>query len=97
MQRHFAEIFAGRTRAEWCALLEGTDACFGPVLSPQEAATHPHNVARGIYFERDGELEAMPAPRFDGQARAPGAIPLRGQHTEQVLASLEHGLVWKRA
>ncbi|KWR87886.1 CoA-transferase [Cupriavidus sp. IDO] len=97
MRRHFADIFAGRTRAEWCRVLEGTDACFGPVLSPQEAARHPHNLARGVYFERDGELQASPAPRFDGQLCEPGPVPLRGEHTDSVLAALQAGQVWKRA
>ncbi len=96
MRARFAGIFAGRTRAEWCALLEGTDACFGPVLSPQEAARHPHMAARGVYFERDGLLEASPAPRFDGVALPPGRVPAPGEHTEEVLAALQRGAgqVW---
>jgi alpha-methylacyl-CoA racemase len=96
LHRHFAERFASRTRAEWCALLENTDVCFGPVLSPEEAAAHPHNVARGVYFESDRQLQAAPAPRFDGQARRPGPIPKPGQHTEEIAAILAgkdaHGL-----
>ncbi|MDF3860799.1 CaiB/BaiF CoA transferase family protein [Achromobacter denitrificans] len=89
MRARFAAIFAGRTRAEWCERLEGSDACFGPVLSPEEAATHPHMQARGVYFERDGRLEANPAPRFDGIALRAGDVPARGQHTAEVLAALE--------
>lgn len=96
LHRHFAEIFSGRTRDEWCDLLEGTDVCFGPVLSPDEAALHPHNAARGIYFEREGELEVTPAPRFDGQVRMPGLVPRRGEHTEQVLAAVAYGSIWTR-
>ncbi|QEZ48921.1 CaiB/BaiF CoA transferase family protein [Cupriavidus oxalaticus] len=91
MREQFAGIFAGRTRADWCALLDGTDVCFGPVLSPEEAATHPHMKARGVYFERDGRLEAMPAPRFDGTAMPAGAVPVRGQHTEQIVNALSRG------
>jgi alpha-methylacyl-CoA racemase len=89
--RAFVELFASRTRDEWCALLENTDVCFGPVLSPSEAALHPHNVARGVYFERDGELQVAPAPRFDGKLTTPGRIPLRGEHTALIAAALEDG------
>ena len=84
-----AETFASQPRAHWCHLLEGSDVCFAPVLSPREAAQHPHMVERGVYFERDGMLQASPAPRFDGQVATPGAIPTRGAHTAQVMAGLE--------
>jgi len=99
MHGHFAELFASRTRDEWSALLEGTDVCFGPVLSPQEAAQHPHMAERGIYFERDGLLQSRPAPRFDGQAVTPRPLPQRGEHTQAVLAALEGAQaagVWRR-
>lgn len=59
-----AGIFAGRSRDDWCKLLEGTDACFAPVLTLEEAADHPHNRAREQYRTRDGALHAAPAPRF---------------------------------
>ncbi|UVE17121.1 CoA transferase [Pseudomonas sp. LS44] len=98
MRAAFVEIFVTRTRAEWCELMEGTDVCFAPVLSPREAAQHPHMVERGVYFERDGMLQASPAPRFDGKRTTPGAIPTRGQDTEQVMAALQAGDltgVWK--
>lgn len=84
-----SDVFASRPRAHWCDLLEGTDVCFAPVLSPREAAQHPHMVERGVYFERDGMLQASPAPRFDGRVATPGAIPTRGAHTAQVLAGLD--------
>lgn len=57
-------IFAAKTREDWCKLLEGTDACFAPVLTLEEAAAHPHNRAREQYTRRDGALSAAPAPRF---------------------------------
>jgi alpha-methylacyl-CoA racemase len=69
--RQLAELFAGKTQAEWCALLEGSDACFAPVLSLAEAARHPHMRQRGVYRDIDGVLHAAPAPRF---SRTPGAI-----------------------
>ncbi|WP_213955853.1 CaiB/BaiF CoA-transferase family protein [Variovorax sp. dw_954] len=89
MQAHFTELFASRTRDEWSALLEGTDVCFGPVLSPPEAAAHPHMAARDIYFERDGLLQTRPAPRFDGEAVTPRPLPQRGEHTGAILAALD--------
>ncbi|MES3001367.1 MAG: CaiB/BaiF CoA-transferase family protein [Pseudomonadota bacterium] len=64
--------FATRTRAEWCAILEGTDACFAPVLTMKEAPAHPHNAARNAFLEIDGIVQPAPAPRFD---RTPTGIP----------------------
>lgn len=66
-----AALFATKTQSEWCALLEGTDACFAPVLSLDEARDHPHMQARGAYLEHDGEWHPAPAPRF---GRTPGAV-----------------------
>lgn len=88
-REQLAAIFAQRTRAQWCELLEGSDVCFAPVLSPREAAEHPHMVERGIYFQRDGLLQASPAPRFDGNVVVPGAIPLRGADTDEVMSALQ--------
>ncbi|MNJ36567.1 Succinyl-CoA:(R)-benzylsuccinate CoA-transferase subunit BbsE [compost metagenome] len=85
----FESIFGSRTRAQWCELFEGTDVCFAPVLSPRESSEHPHMTARDVYFERDGMLQAHPAPRFDGQVLTPRATPTRGEHTEHVLAALD--------
>src|SRR5579863_8534851 len=66
------ELFRTRTRDEWCALLEGTDACFAPVLSMAEAPRHPHNVARNAFVEVEGVVQPAPAPRF---SRTPSARP----------------------
>ncbi len=88
LKERFTEIFKTRTRDEWCDLLEGTDACFAPVLTMSEAPTHPHNVARGTFVTEYGVPQAAPAPRF---SRTPGSIdappPHAGQHTAEVLAS----------
>lgn len=62
-------LFVTRTQAQWCALLEGSDACFAPVLELAEAAQHPHLRQRGVYQELDGIAQAAPAPRF---SRTPG-------------------------
>jgi len=93
-------IFATRTRAQWCELFEGTDVCFGPVLSPAEAAQHPHVAERGVYFEADGELQVSPAPRFDGKLVRPRPSPTRGEHGEAIAAALRRGdtaKVWETA
>ena len=65
-------LFKTKTREEWCALLEGTDSCFAPVLTFDEAARHPHNKARGTFVEIDGVLQPAAAPRF---SRTPPATP----------------------
>jgi alpha-methylacyl-CoA racemase len=64
-----AALFATRTRDAWCALLEGSDACFAPVLDADEAPRHPQHRARQTFFERDGCVQPSAAPRL---ARTPG-------------------------
>jgi alpha-methylacyl-CoA racemase len=64
LRRRFAEAFASRTRDEWAAVFDGSDACVTPVLTLPEAYEHPHNVARGTYVEQDGLVQPAPAPRF---------------------------------
>lgn len=64
-------LFKTKTQAEWCALLEGSDACFAPVLDLEEARDHPHMKARDAYVEHEGEWHSAPAPRF---SRTPGAV-----------------------
>jgi alpha-methylacyl-CoA racemase len=59
-----AALFHSRSRAEWCALLEGSDACFAPVLSLAEAPRHPHNVERATFTEVGGVAQPAPAPRY---------------------------------
>jgi alpha-methylacyl-CoA racemase len=74
------ERFRTRTRDDWCAVLEGTDACFAPVLSMREAHLHPHNQARDAFIEVGGHRQPAPAPRFGttnlASPRAPGSVPL---------------------
>jgi alpha-methylacyl-CoA racemase len=83
-----AEVFKTRTREEWCAIMEGSDVCFAPVLSMAEAYEHPHNVARGTFVEVAGVTQPAPAPRFD---RTPTAVQMPpahpGQQTDEVLAT----------
>ncbi|SDH81051.1 alpha-methylacyl-CoA racemase [Actinokineospora alba] len=66
------ETLRTRTRDEWAKLAEGTDACLSPVLTPQEAPTHPHNIARGTFVEIGGTTQPAPAPKF---SRTVPAIP----------------------
>ena len=66
------KLFKTRSRDEWCRLLEGTDACFAPVLSMAEAPYHPHNAARGSFVEVDGVVQPAATPRF---SRTPAAKP----------------------
>jgi alpha-methylacyl-CoA racemase len=64
LREEIAAAFASAPREHWCRLLEGSDACFAPVLSLADAPHHPHNVARGTFVERDGMIQPAPAPRF---------------------------------
>ena len=88
MKRQLTEIFATRTRDEWCALLEGRDACVAPVLSLGEAPAHVHHQARGTFITQDGMAQPAPAPRF---SRTPAELklppPIPGEHTTVALQS----------
>jgi alpha-methylacyl-CoA racemase len=70
LRRVLEEAFARRTRREWCELLEGTDACFAPVLGLNEVANHPHMAARNTIASLDGVPCPAPAPRFSRTAGA---------------------------
>ena len=85
--RTLAAIFRTKTRDEWCDIMEGTDACFAPVLSFDEAMAHPHNVARQMFVEVEGMRQPAPAPRFSRtKPEVQGPPPEPGQHTEAALA-----------
>ena len=66
------EACAARSRDEWAELFAESDACVTPVLTPWEAAGHPHNAARGTFTEVHGHVHPAPAPRF---SRPPAADP----------------------
>ncbi|WP_312416765.1 CaiB/BaiF CoA-transferase family protein [Comamonas sp.] len=92
-------LFITEPRAHWQQVFEGSDVCFGAVLSPLEAAAHPHMQARGVYHAQGGVLQAAPAPRFDGQAYDTPAMCAAGAHTEAVLAQVNAGdasAAWRR-
>ncbi|CAN5152401.1 CaiB/BaiF CoA-transferase family protein [soil metagenome] len=88
LKERLAGIFRQKTRDEWCAILEGTDVCFAPVLTMAEAPSHPHMAERGTFTEVAGVTQPAPAPRF---SRTPGVIerppPHAGQHTDEVSAA----------
>ena len=88
MKERLTAIFRTRTCAEWCAIMEGSDVCFAPVLSVAEAPRHPHAVARGAYVEIGGVPQPAPAPRFSRTPPAARVAPRRGEHTDQVLAEV---------
>jgi alpha-methylacyl-CoA racemase len=64
LKERLAGVFATKTRAEWCALFDGSDACVAPVLSLAEAPTDPHNAERKTFVNVDGVMQPRPAPRF---------------------------------
>ena len=86
-RERFAACFKARSLDEWCALLEGTDTCFAPVLTIDEASRHPHLRARKTYIDLNGVNQPAPNPRFSaspcGQSGPPAAL---GQHSREVLA-----------
>ena len=86
MREQLRQIFLREPQSYWCALMEGTDICFAPVLSMTDAPEHPHNKHRGVFVEDFGITQPAPAPRF---SRTPGRIrrepPQPGEHTEEVL------------
>ena len=87
LRARFAARFREKTRAEWCAAMEGSDVCFAPVLTLEEAPKHPHNATRGTFIEVDGIVQPAPAPRFSRTPGGIGCAPAKpGEHTDQGLA-----------
>jgi len=86
LREHFAAAFKSRTRDEWREAMEGSDICFAPVMSMEEAPGHPHLEARGTFVEVEGIRQPGPAPRF---SRTPGGIrnrsPRPGENGEAAL------------
>lgn len=86
LREQFAALFLTQTRDHWCELLEGTDACFAPVLSFTEARDHPHHVARGTFVAGAAMPEMIPTPRMDRTPGKPGPSPAwTGADTDPVL------------
>ncbi len=86
LKQKLASLFKSRTRDEWCDLLEGTDVCFAPVLTMEEAPSHPHNEARKTFITLEGVTHPAPAPRFSRtQGEIQGPAALVGEHNQEVL------------
>jgi crotonobetainyl-CoA:carnitine CoA-transferase CaiB-like acyl-CoA transferase len=87
-QARLAEVFARESQSHWCALFDGSDACVAPVLTPDEAARHPHLAARKVYQSPGGVLQAAPAPRFSGFPEpAFASVPLPGQDWREIMSA----------
>ena len=87
LKERLTELFATKTRDEWCAIMEHTDVCFAPVLTMSEAAQHPHNVERETFIELGGVMQPAPAPRFSRTENEVEGLPAwPGQHSRDVLA-----------
>ncbi|ULU24181.1 CaiB/BaiF CoA transferase family protein [Dyella terrae] len=86
LRQHFENVFASRTRDEWCAVFDGSDACVSPVLAFSEAPGHPHHQARGSFVEVDGVVQPAPAPRFSATpSTVKGPAPARGERGLEAL------------
>ena len=88
------DLFASQSRQYWCDLLEGTDACFAPVLSMTEAMQHPHNIARDMFWQQQGVDQPAPAVRLQGMAEEASAVADSGEDGEAIVAGL--GLNWQQ-
>jgi crotonobetainyl-CoA:carnitine CoA-transferase CaiB-like acyl-CoA transferase len=76
-----AKAFKSKSRDEWCAILEGTDVCFAPVLTMEEAPRHPHVKARNVFIDIDGVVQPAPAPRFSRSVPARPSPPKKAENT----------------
>jgi alpha-methylacyl-CoA racemase len=87
LRAKLAAIFTTKTRDEWIAIFEGSDACVAPVLDWREAVGHPHNRVRGMFIERDGKIEPAPSPRFSRTpSQASGKRPAIDEDRESILS-----------
>ena len=81
--------FKEKTRDEWCEIMEGTDICFAPVLSMNEAIKHDHNVERNSFFNMDNVIQPSPAPKFSYSKSEVSHPPVKvGTHTKEIMSSL---------
>jgi len=86
LRERLGKLLATKSRDDWCAFFEGTDACVAPVLDLDEAPAHPHNQARRTFVERDSVIQPAPAPRFSRTEPALDVPPPRpGEHGRQIL------------
>lgn len=87
LRERLSKLILAKTQAEWCEIMDATDVCFAPVLTMDEAPTHPHNAFRETFVDVGGVVQPAPAPRFSA---TPGAIqgppPAVGEDNRQALA-----------
>ena len=88
MRDKLTKVIAAKTRDEWDAVMENTDACYAPVLSLTEAPQHPHNTARNTFVTAGTVLQPAPAPRYSTMPTTPPEMPDGQTHTRAVLADL---------
>lgn len=89
LREQLSMLFKKRTRAQWCELMEGSDVCFAPVLSLEEAPYHAHNQARQTFINMNGIPQPAPVPRFSRiPSCASAEIPVAGQYSIQALSSV---------
>ena len=89
LRERFESVFRTKTRDEWCALMEGSDICFAPVLGFDEVAGHPHARARGAFIHEGDVWQPAPAPRFSRtNPGVPATAVASGADTEAILSGL---------
>ncbi len=89
LKSRLTELFAQKTRDEWCEMMETTDVCFAPVLTMSEAAEHPHNVERQTFIDVAGTMQPAPAPRFSRTHAEVASPPAHaGAHTARSVRGL---------
>jgi alpha-methylacyl-CoA racemase len=87
MQAKLTALFKTKSRDQWRAVMEGSDVCFAPVMSMQEAPSHPHNVARGAFVEAFGIVQPAPTPRYSVSETTPPRLSVKGADAEAVLTA----------
>ncbi|SIR00069.1 alpha-methylacyl-CoA racemase [Paracoccus thiocyanatus] len=88
LRARLTEVFLGRTRKEWDTVFMGTDACYAPVLSMEEATRHPQAQARGSFVAADGVIQPAPAPRYSHSDTVPPRMWSAATDTTELLESL---------
>ena len=85
-KQKLAAMFKEKTRDEWCAILEGTDVCFAPVLTMGEAPNHPHNLTRKTFVQHEGVTRRHRRYVLAGHPVPSAAVTKPGEHTAEVLS-----------
>ena len=90
ISERLSEIIVANPLPHWETVFENSDACVAAVREPTTSASDSHMLARQTWVEIDGQLQARAAPRFNGKPpTAPGKIPARGEHTDEILEALQ--------